>query len=64
MTKKQQADQTMWETWFVISCILFGATFFVGTLENSRQEFPNLPIIGIITVINLAICIYKGSKKY
>lgn len=62
--KKEQAKQTMWETWFVTSSVLFASIFFVATLDNSRIDFPNLPYLAIPATINLAICIYKGSKKY
>ena len=63
MNKKEQSQQTMWETWFVTSFIIFSAYFFVGTLENSRIDFPNYPYFAIASVINLAICVYYGTRK-
>ena len=63
MNKTEQSKQTMWETWFVASIIIFTAYFFVGTMENSRIDFPNYPYFAIISVINLAICVYYGTRK-
>ena len=62
MKKSEQTKQTIWEMWFVASAILFLAYFFVGTLENSKVDFPNYPYFAIAAVINLAICIYYGVK--
>lgn len=54
------SKQTMWETWFVISLIIFGAYFFVGTLENSMKEFPNWIYFMLLSTFNLLICIIIG----
>lgn len=64
MNKKEQSKQTMWETWFVASFIIFIAYFFVGTLENSRIDFPNYPYFAIAAVFNLAASVYYGTKKH
>jgi len=62
MKKSEQSKQTMWETWFVASIIIFFAYFFVGTLEGSRTAFPNLLPFMLASCINLIICIYYGVK--
>jgi hypothetical protein len=63
MKKSEQAKQTMWETWFVASVVIFLAYFFVGTLENSIQDFPNWLPFMLASCVNLIICIYYGCKK-
>jgi hypothetical protein len=63
MNKKEQSKQTMWETWFVASAIIFFAYFFVGTLENSRIDFPNYPYFAMASVFNLAASLYYGTKR-
>lgn len=60
--QKEETKQTMWEYWFVASVIIFLAYFFVGTLENSKNEFPNWLPFMLIACINLVICIYYGHK--
>jgi hypothetical protein len=62
MKKSEQAKQTMWEIWFVASIVIFFAYFFVGTLENSRIDFPNWLPFMLIACVNLVICIYYGCK--
>jgi hypothetical protein len=62
MKKSEQVKQTMWETWFVASVIIFLAYFFVGTLEGSKTAFPNWLPFMIASFINLAICTYYGFK--
>jgi hypothetical protein len=63
MNRKEQAKQTMWETWFVSSIIIFFAYFFVGTLENSKVDFPNWLPFMLASMVNLIICIIYGTKK-
>jgi hypothetical protein len=58
----QEVRQAMWEYWFIASAIIFLAYFFVGTLEGSKTAFPNWLPFMIAACINLAICIYKGTK--
>lgn len=60
--QQEHIKQTMWEYWFVASCILVLACLFIGTLEGSKNFLPNWPYFMIISSINLAICIYKGLK--
>ena len=62
MKKSEETKQTMWETWFVASVIIFLAFFFVGTLDNSKTEFPNWLPFMLASCINLIICIYYGVK--
>lgn len=55
--------QKFWELWFLVSVVVFSAFFFVGTLEGSREMFPNF-LWGLVpSIINLAICIYCGFKE-
>jgi hypothetical protein len=56
-------NQTLWETWFISSTIIFLAYFFVGTLEGSKYTFPNWLPFFLISVINLITCLYIGNKK-
>jgi hypothetical protein len=54
--------QRVWELWFLSSAIVFGTFFFVGTIEGNQEAFPNL-LWGLIpSIINLAVCIYHGTK--
>lgn len=59
--QKENAKQIVWEHWFILSCITFAGIFFICTLEGSR-EIKELPYLGVIAIINLAICVYKGCK--
>jgi hypothetical protein len=63
MKKSEETKQTMWETWFVASVIIFLAYFFVGTLENSKVDFPNWLPFKLASMVNLIICIIYGTKK-
>ena len=60
--QKENAKQVAWEHWFILSCITFAGIFFICTLEGSR-EIKELPYLGVIAIINLAICIYYGTRK-
>lgn len=60
---KTMKNQTLWETWFVSSVIIFLAYFFVGTLDGSRDTFPNWLPFFLVSVINLIACLYIGNKK-
>jgi hypothetical protein len=55
--------QSTWEVWFIASVLLFSAVFFVGTVEGSREVFPNYVWALGSSVINLAVCFYYGSKQ-
>ena len=55
--------QRVWEMWFIASLLVFGSLFFVGTLPGSVDAFPNFVWYFIPSVINLAICIYYGTKE-
>lgn len=58
----EEAQQTMWETWFVASVIIILAFLFVGTLDNSVNTYPNWIYYFSIAFINLSICLYYGFR--
>jgi len=62
-TYSNDPKQSMWETWFVTSVILFLSMMFWGTIGNTD----NLPIYydGLLLAIfaNLVYCCYIGFKK-
>lgn len=58
--QKDNAKQTAWESWFLLSIVFFGGIFFICTLEGSRSII-ELPYLLAVSVINLTICIYKGK---
>jgi hypothetical protein len=62
-TTKEPKFQVAWETWFIASVIIFLAYTFVGTLENSQEEFPNWLPFMLIACVNLSICIFYGYKS-
>lgn len=59
--QKEDSKQTAWESWFILSIVFFGGIFFICTLEGSR-EVAELPYFLAVSIINLAICLYKGFK--
>lgn len=62
--QKDNARQTAWESWFILSLIFFGGIFFICTLEGSR-EVVELPYFLGVSIINLVYCFYKGmTTKY
>ena len=63
MKLSEETKQTMWETWFVASVIIFLAYLFVGTSEGSKIMFPNWLTFMLISMVNLIICIFYGIKK-
>ncbi len=63
MKLSEETKQTLWETWFVASVIVFLAYLFVGTLEGSKIIFPNWLVFAPISGINLLVCIIIGLKK-
>jgi hypothetical protein len=54
--------QSTWEAWFIVSIIASSSLFFVGTIEGSRDMFPNFLWAFIPSIINLAVCLYYGLK--
>lgn len=54
--------QKFWERWFIVSLVVFGCLFFIGTLPGSVDAFPDFLFVFIPSVINLAICIMYGTK--
>jgi hypothetical protein len=57
------SKQSMWETWFVLSTIIFMCFMFAGALEGSVKMFPNWTPFALIATINLLICIIVGTRK-
>jgi membrane protein YdbS with pleckstrin-like domain len=55
------SKQTMWETWFVLSVIIVFAYLVVGVMIGSEQQFPNWDIFAVLAIVNLLVCLYKGS---
>jgi len=66
MAKNTYSDskQTMWETWFVASFVILVSYIFVGTMEGSKDMFPNWAIFTVIAMINFIFCTVKGLKKH
>lgn len=61
---KEDPRQVVWESWFILSIVFFGAIFFMCTLENSK-EITELPYFLVVSIINLVYCIYIGkTTKY
>jgi len=58
----KQMKQSMWETWFVASTVIFLAYIFVGTLEGSKTYFPNWCYFASASCINFLYCLYVGLK--
>ena len=59
---KEESKQTLWETWFVISCMLILIVIFIGVTENSRIMFPSWPYFAGIVLINFIYCIMIGTR--
>jgi len=48
-----------------MSCILTFSTLFIGTLNNSKNDFPYWVESSLLIMLNLLICIYIGTNpKY
>ena len=58
--QKQEAKQTAWELWYILSIVFFGGIFLICTLEGSR-EVAELPYALGVSILNLAYCIYIGK---
>ena len=58
--QKEDAKQTAWEHWFILSIVFFGGIFLICTLEGSR-EVAELPYFLGVSILNLAYCIYIGK---
>jgi len=59
--KLNKMKQKVWELWFLVSAVVFGAFFFVGTIEGSQEAFPNFFWGFIPALFNLALCSYYGT---
>jgi hypothetical protein len=55
--------QKVWEMWLIISVIVFGCLFFIGTLPGSVDAFPSFLWFFIPSIFNLAICVCYGTKE-
>ena len=56
-------QQTKWEIWFVTSVIIIMGMIFIGTLDNSKEAFPNYLIWLGLVFINLCVSIGYGLKE-
>lgn len=54
-------NQTMWESWFILSISTLCAIAFVMCLKESK-DIIELPYMLASCVLNLAICLYVGLK--
>jgi hypothetical protein len=52
-----------WEKWLYLSLIAFICLMFIGTLENSRENYPNWHIYMLVVMINLLACIVVGATS-
>jgi lipopolysaccharide export LptBFGC system permease protein LptF len=55
--------QSIWEVWFISSVGIFLGLFMIGTLPGSVEVFPTFLWYFIPSIINLAVCLYIGTKK-
>jgi len=56
-------NQRVWELWFLLSALVFGGIFFLSTIEGFEEAFPNFLWVFIPSIINLAVCVYYGTKQ-
>jgi hypothetical protein len=61
--EKEKLVEILWSGWFTISIIVFLGYLYIGTLEGSKEAFPNWPYYTGIVIINLIICTIIGIKK-
>lgn len=57
------SKQTMWETWFVTSVIIIMGMIFIGTLDNSKEAFPNYLLWLGVAFTNLCVAIGYGFRE-
>ena len=62
-TYSNDPKQTMWETWFVASIIVFLSIIFWRTLYNNEQLPMYYDALLLATFVNLIYCLYIGLKK-
>ena len=62
-TYSNDPRQDLWERWFIISIIFLLSTLFIGTLYNSKTNFPNYLYWLTGATINLIICLIIGLRK-
>ena len=62
-TYSNEPNQSMWETWFVASVIVFLSIIFLGTLYNNEQLPIYYDTLLLATFVNLIYCLTIGLKK-
>ena len=62
-TYSNDPKQSMWETWFVASVIMFLSIIFWGTYYNNEQLPIYYDALLLTTFVNLIYCLYIGLKK-
>ena len=62
-TYSNEPNQSMWETWFVASVIVFISIIFWGRHYNSEQLPIYYDALLLTTFVNLIYCLYIGLKK-
>ena len=62
-THSNEPNQSMWETWFVASIIVFLSIIFWGTHCNNEQLPIYYDALLLTTFVNLIYCLYTGLKK-
>jgi hypothetical protein len=61
--KKEKLVEILWNGWFTISIMAYLGYLYIGTLEGSREAYPNWPYYIAAITINLIICVIIGIKK-
>lgn len=51
----------IWEVWLYVSIVILVAFLFVGTLEGSKEEYPNWYLGVMCAIGNLLACVIKGA---
>lgn len=62
-TYSNDPQQSIWETWFVTSVIIFLSIIFWGTIYNNEQLPIYYDALLLAAVINLIYCLTIGLKK-
>ena len=63
MKNLEESKQTVWETWFVISIVLIVVMFVTGLMDNSKVYFPNWPYFAAGVLVNVVLCIKRGTHR-
>ena len=62
-TYSNDPQQSIWETWFVTSVIIFLSIIFWGTIYNNEQLPIYYDVLLLASFVNLIYCLYIGLKK-